>query len=308
VKKTVVSFGEILWDILPSCRVLGGAPFNFVFRVNSLGDSGLIISRLGQDSPGQKAVDKVSTLGLETTYIQWDASRPTGTVQVSFDQHKNPDYLIVPQVAYDHIQLTDSLLDIASKADCICFGTLIQREGQSRDTLRRLLENSHHSLKFCDINLRKKCYDRDTVAFSLDSSHVVKMNEDEARQLAQMFGFSYRSISRLCEQLVERWSLRYCLVTLAQYGAYALSESGEEIYVPGYGIELADSLGAGDAFSAGFIHEILRGATVAQACGLGNIMGALVAAQKGATAVVTKEDIDGFGTEGIALNIHQEFL
>ncbi len=307
MQKTVVSFGEILWDILPSGRVLGGAPFNFAYRVNSLGDRGLIISRLGQDDPGQEAFDRVSALGLDSAYIQWDASCPTGTVRVSFDQHNNPDYLIVPQVAYDHIRLTDSLLDIVSKADCICFGTLIQREEQSRDTLRRLLENSEGSLIFCDINLRKKCYNRDTVAFSLKKSHVVKMNEDEAHQLARIFGLSRGSIPQLCENLVKRWSLRYCLVTLAEYGAYALSDSGEEIYLPGYEVELADSLGAGDAFSAGFIHKILRGATVAEACGLGNIMGALCAAQKGATHLVTKEEIDSFQTEGVARNIHQAF-
>lgn len=308
MKKTVVSFGEILWDILPSGMLLGGAPFNFAFRMNSLGDRGIMISRLGRDELGRKALEGVSSLGLETQYLQRDDSFPTGTVQVSFDQQNKPDYLIVPGVAYDQIEAADSLLQIVSEADCICFGTLIQRTEKSRSTLRRLLENSGDSLKFCDINLRKKCYDKSTVSFSLEKSHALKMNEEEAHQLARLFELSYQSLPHLCGELLKRWELRYCLVTLAEYGAYALSEKGEEIYVPGYKIDLADSLGAGDAFAAGFIHGILRGASLARACSLGNILGALVAAKKGATPEVTEEEIDSFQTEGVALNIHPDFL
>ena len=306
MKKTIVSFGEILWDILPTCKVIGGAPFNFAFRVNSLGDRGLIISRLGRDKLGQKAFDSVSALGLDTPYLQWDASYPTGTVQVSFDRENRPDYLIVPRVAYDHIQVTDSLLDISSKADCICFGTLIQRTGKSRNTLRQLLESSDNSIKFCDVNLRKNCYSRDTVAFSLENSHAVKMNEEEAYQLARIFNLSYRSLPQLGEKLLKKWSLRYCLVTLAEWGAYALSDRREETYVPGYKVEMADSLGAGDAFAAGFIQKILRGSSLAQACRMGNILGALVAAKRGATAIISEQEINRFNSEETERNIRPE--
>ena len=147
VKKIIVSFGEILWDILPTCKVIGGAPFNFAFRVNSLGDRGFIISRLGRDKLGRKAFDSVSVLGLDTTYLQWDASYPTGTVQVSFDHDNRPDYLIVPRVAYDHIQATGDIREIASRADCICFGTLSQRSEKNRRTLQALLKSSGNCLK-----------------------------------------------------------------------------------------------------------------------------------------------------------------
>jgi len=306
VKKTVVAFGEILWDILPTCQVIGGAPFNFAFRVNSLGDRGLMISRLGRDELGQKALDNVKALGLDTAYLQGDDSYPTGTVQVSFDSENRPDYLIVPGVAYDHIRITDSLLDISSRADCLCFGTLIQRADESRHTLRRLLERPDSSLRFCDVNLRKKCFSRDTVAFSLENSDAVKMNEEEARQLAGLFGLSSGSIARLCEEILRRWSLQYCLVTLAEYGALAFSDKGEKAYVPGYKVKLADSLGAGDAFAAGFIHKVLRGATLAEACRLGNALGALTAAKRGATAAITPQDIDGLTGTGAERNIRPE--
>ena len=103
MKKTILAFGEVLWDVLPSCTVLGGAPFNFIYRVNSLGDTGLMISRLGRDELGRKAHEQIIQSGLDTRSIQWDDELPTGTVQVSFDEQNNPDYFIVPDVAYDRI-------------------------------------------------------------------------------------------------------------------------------------------------------------------------------------------------------------
>ncbi|MEA2064327.1 MAG: PfkB family carbohydrate kinase, partial [Gemmatimonadota bacterium] len=256
---------------------------------------------------GREAYENVSALGLETTYLQWDDSNTTGTVKVSFDEQNNPDYVIIPHVAYDHIQATDSFLEIAAAADCIYFGTLSQRFDRSRKTLKLLLERSPASLKFCDINLRKKCYTRETVVFSLEEADVLKMNEQEARGLARILDISQQSIPRFCEEILNRYSLRYCLVTLAEKGAFVLSGNGEKIYVPGYNIELEDSLGAGDAFSAGFIHEILRGATVAEACGLGNIMGALVAAQRGATSGVAQEEMNRLIKDDTERNVHPEF-
>ena len=309
MKKTVVSFGEILWDIMPSGkRTLGGAPFNFVYRINSLGDRGLIVSSLGKDELGQEALKSVSAFGLAVDYIQLDCEKPTGTVRVSFDKDSNPDYVIIPRVAYDNISVTEDLLAISEKADCICFGSLIQREGQSRDTLRQFLGNSPDSFKFCDINLRKKCYSSDSIAFSFEQSHAVKMNEDEAYQLAEMFGVSCRTIPEFCQNLMQRWALKYCLVTLAECGAYVLSENSGEIYVPGYEIELADSLGAGDAFSAGFIHEILRGNELEQACRLGNTLGALVASKRGATSLISEKEIEIFQSREIKRRYHAEFV
>jgi len=136
--------------------VLGGAPFNFAYRANSLGDTGLMISRLGRDELGNKACDQIVQLGLDTRFIQWDDQFPTGTVQVSFDEQNNPDYFMTPEVAYDQIEPTEELLEAASAADCLCFGTLSQRAGTSRKTIEQLLENANRSIKFLDINLHKK--------------------------------------------------------------------------------------------------------------------------------------------------------
>ncbi|MFC1613819.1 carbohydrate kinase [Gemmatimonadota bacterium] len=308
MEKTIVSFGEILWDILPTGKVIGGAPFNFAYRVNSLGNRGLIMSRLGRDELGYNAFDTVLALGLETTYLQWDDSFPTGTVQVSFDEHNNPDYLIVPQVAYDHIQATEKFLDIIPAVDCFCFGTLSQRSEQTRQALEQLLERTRNSLKLCDINLRKKCYDKKTIVFSLEQADIVKMNENEALELAGLLGIPDQSLKHICKKLESEFSLSYCTVTLAENGAYSLSDKGESVYVPGYRIEAIDSLGTGDAFAAGFVHQILHGNSLAEACELGNKLATLVAAKRGATATVTLEEIRCFQVEGVGRNIHPQFV
>ena len=132
MKKRVFAFGEVLWDILPTATILGGAPFNFVYRVASLGDEALMISRLGRDELGRKAHDMIIKLGMGATYIQFDEELPTGTVEVSFDADNNPDYIIIPEVAYDRVEFTGDLAEALRKANCICFGTLAQRAPASR--------------------------------------------------------------------------------------------------------------------------------------------------------------------------------
>jgi fructokinase len=305
--KTIVAFGEVLWDLLPSCTVLGGAPFNFTYRVNSLGDRGLMASRLGRDNLGQQAFDRIALLGLDTRLLQWDDEVPTGTVQVSFDARNNPEYVIVPNVAYDRISLTGSLLEAAEAADCLCFGTLVQRASVSRATLVEVLERGATALKFLDINLRKDCFDDRSVDFSLGQADILKLNEDEAHAIGRMLEIRHGSIADFCKTIVEEYGLRYCLVTLGDKGAFGLSSDERRTYTPGYQIPLADSLGSGDAFSAGFVHRILQGASLEQAVVFGNMLGALVAMQTGATAPVASEDIDRFVHQKVKRSIHPAF-
>lgn len=311
MKKTIFAFGELLWDILPSCTVLGGAPFNFVYRVNSLGDTGLMISRLGRDEFGRKAFDQVAQLGLNTTYIQWDEQLPTGTVQVSFDKDNKPDYVIVPGVAYDQIELTDSLVDALSTADCLCFGTLAQRAKTSRKTIEQLLERADQSLKLLDINLRKDCYNPETVSFSLQKANVLKLNEDEVHRLGLMLCVSDKNIPEFCEQMLDKWPLKCCVVTLGEKGAFAMSASGEKVYVPGLKIELADSIGSGDAFSAGFVYKLLRRTSIDEATRFGNVLGAMVATKEGATCPIIPNEINELINQKPDQNIHtglQKFI
>ncbi|OHB66183.1 MAG: hypothetical protein A2Y77_04635 [Planctomycetes bacterium RBG_13_62_9] len=307
MSKTVMAFGEVLWDILPSCVVLGGAPFNFAYRVNSLGDTGLMVSRLGRDDLGRRAFDKVVSLGLDTTLLQWDDDVPTGTVQVSFDAQNNPDYVIVPNVAYDLIAFAKTLGETAERADCLCFGTLAQRAPRSRETLMGLMERAQGALMFLDINLRKACYDQRRVAFSLQQADVLKLNEDEAHALGEMLGIRHGTITEFCQAVVDKWALQFCLVTLGDKGAFGFSLDGQKTYVPGYKVRLADSLGSGDAFSAGFVHKVLREASLDEAVAFGNVLGAIVATQTGATAPMAQGDIDEFLAQKIERNVHPEF-
>jgi len=295
VKKfTVAAFGELLWDILPSQTVLGGAPFNFAYRVTQLGDLAIPVTRVGDDELGVKARDQVRSLGVPTDLVQIDSKHPTGTVQVRFDQNQNPDYFIVPDVAYDYIAWNEQLEMLAGKADCICFGSLIQRGPVSRRTLYELLSRSRQSLKFLDINLRRDCYDPENMQASLERAHVLKLNESELHEVGKIFGLPGNTIPELTTRVRDAWSLEAVIVTLAERGVFAMSTLHTSVYLPGYRVNVADPVGSGDAFSAGFLSVWLRGGTLLEACTAGNRIGALVATQTGGTTLFDKEALDRF--------------
>lgn len=293
-KRTILAFGETLWDVFPTGAKLGGAPFNFAYRMNSLGDRGIIVSRLGRDDLGRQAYDAMVSLGLDTAHVQWDEEHPTGTVPVVVDEKGNPDFTIIQDVAYDYMEVTDALLEVAREADCICFGTLAQRTEPTRRTLEQALASSGQSLKLLDVNLRKDCYTTGTVTSSLERADVLKLNEDEAAYLSDLFDLGDVAIPDFARAMIERWSLSHCLVTLGERGAFASSAGGEAAYVPGYRVDTVDTCGSGDAFTAGFIHRLVRGGSLAECCDLGNALGAMVARQEGGTESVTPAEIKEF--------------
>ena len=294
--KTVVSYGEALWDLLPAGPVLGGAPCNLACRIQQMGDRAALISRVGSDELGAQALDQIAALGLDTRYMQVDDERPTGTVDVSFDQDGQPDYVINPDVAYDYIEHSASLTELAREADCICYGTLAQRADPSRQTLVNLLNDAAENgkaKKFLDINLRKNCYFIETVSWSLAQADVLKLNEEEALELAEMFGVAaHANLLEIVKRLVEKWSLEHCLVTLGERGALCASLDGAIVYEPGFKVDLIDPCGSGDAFSAGFLRLLLRDKPMDECCRLGNALGAIVASQHGATAPIENAAVE----------------
>jgi len=299
-QKTIVSFGEMLWDIFPEGTWLAGAPFNLAYRLNSLGERGIIASRLGRDELGRRALENALRLGLETAFLQWDDHYPTGTVRVSFDRRGNPDYYIVPGTAYDNIEADDSLVELVSAADCFCFGTLVQRSAKSRRTLELLLEAAGGGcVRFLDLNLRKDCYTGETVTSSLERADILKLNEDEAGTVSRMIFKEEQPLPDFCAKIVERYSLHCCVVTLGERGALACGKDGGKFYLSGYQVITADTVGAGDAFSAGFVHFFLQGRSLGEACRFGNIMGALAASRKGPTAPIQSREIETFAARGI---------
>ncbi|MBU6399059.1 MAG: hypothetical protein KGS61_01965, partial [Verrucomicrobia bacterium] len=280
--------------LLPSGPTLGGAPFNFACRVGSLGDRALIASRLGCDELGQRARERLQALGLDARLVQRDELHPTGTVRITLDARGNPDFDIVPDAAYDYIEATPALLEAAAAADCICFGTLVQRSAAARAVLERVLAAAPNVEKFLDLNLRRDCYSPETIVASLDRADLLKMNQAEAEHLAEHFGFRHRSLPAIGAAALDRWKLTRVLITLGERGGYAAGRNGEQVYAPGYAVPVVDTCGSGDAFSAGFIHAHLRGQSLAECCELGNALGALVATQKGATAPIPAAALEAF--------------
>jgi fructokinase len=294
MRKTILAYGEVLWDLLPDGPLLGGAPLNFAYRVNCLGDRGIMASRLGRDELGRNARRTMAELGMDTRLMQDDADRPTGTVPVTLDERGNPDFVIIANVAYDYIEPAAELLESARQADCICFGTLIQRTATSRRTLGQVLDAGAGVLKLLDINFRRDCYTPETILHSLVRADVLKCNDDEATELAAMFDMGDVGVASFCDLAMARWSLRACVVTLGERGAFATSPDGERVYCPGYACEVVDTCGAGDAFTAGFACRLLRGRSLGDCCQLGNAVGAMVASQRGATTPITPEQVERF--------------
>lgn len=296
-KFKIAAFGEVLWDLLPDASLLGGAPFNFTYRINSLGNEGVMISAIGKDTIGEKALRTISELNISQRYIQINPEYPTGTVNVFFDEFKNPDYEIIKDVAYDFVAFNENLEKLIQQVDCICFGTLAQRNSISRQTLQELLQSFKGKFRFYDLNLRKDCYSSETIVSSLENTDILKLNKQEAFELNDLLQLNKKGLVEICMEVINSYQLQYCVVTLEEFGSLAVSENGEVVYNPGFKVKLADPLGAGDAFSAGFVNALLRGKSLKVASESGNRLGALAATKKGATQIITQDELNNIEFE-----------
>src|SRR5882762_10305917 len=184
---TIVGVGEVLWDLLPSGKQLGGAPANFAYMANVLGDRGVVASRVGADALGREARHAMDTLGITTCYVEEDSFRPTGTVEVRVDAAGQPEFTIAESVAWDALEWTPQWAELASKADVLCYGSLAQRAPASRATIRRFLEAAPlATLRVYDVNLRHTFFTRDVLHESLQLAHVVKLNDQELPRIADL--------------------------------------------------------------------------------------------------------------------------
>lgn len=292
--KKIAAFGELLWDLLPAGKVLGGAPANFIYRINSFGDHGTLLSKVGNDKAGRDAREAIRCLGLSDENIQTDYEFPTGSVKVKIDENGNPDFNITTDVAYDHIEINYEMIDAFSEADCVCFGTLVQRYGISKNTLRELINESPDVVKFLDINLRKKCYTAASVEESLRMANILKTNDEELLITKELLGLKSVNLKDLAKEALEKFDLEIILCTLGSNGAFCLTQEDVFHYDPGYQISLGDTVGSGDAFSAGFVHYYMNGHPIDEALRFGNAAGAMIATTIGATAPVSKQQIIDF--------------
>ena len=292
--KKIAAFGELSWDLLPAGKVLGGAPTNFIYRINSFGDQGTLLSKVGNDKAGRDARAALRNLGLSDENIQTDYEFPTGSVKVKIDEQGLVDFNIITDVAYDHIEINTEMIDAFSQADCVCFGTLVQRYGISKNTLRELIHESPDVVKFLDVNLRKKCYTAATLEDSLRMANILKANDEELLIIRDLLGLKNENLHDLAKEALETFKLDIILCTLGSNGAFCLTKDEVFYYDPGYQITLGDTVGSGDAFSAGFIHYFMNGQPIDEALRFGNAAGAMVATTTGATAPISKEQIIDF--------------
>lgn len=292
--KKIAAFGELLWDLLPDRKVLGGAPANFIYRINSFGDNGTLLSKVGNDKAGREAREALKKLGVSDENIQTDYEFPTGSVKVKIDSYGNADYNIITDVAYDHIEINAEMIDAFSQASCVCFGTLVQRYGISKNTLRELIHESPDVVKFLDINLRKNCYTAASIEESLRMTNILKTNDEELLITKNLLNLKHENLKELAQETIEKYNLEIILCTLGSNGAFCLTKEDVFYYDSGYQISLGDTVGSGDAFSAGFVHYYMNDYPIDEALSFGNAAGAMVARTTGATSPISKEEILDF--------------
>ncbi|HPV19447.1 MAG TPA: PfkB family carbohydrate kinase, partial [Prolixibacteraceae bacterium] len=213
MNKKIVAFGELIWDVFQDGKKLGGAPVNLAYRANTLGDSGCLLSRIGEDDLGREALEMLKKLAVTDKYVQMDPVFPTGYASVRIGSEGRPDYLIAPDLAFDHIEITPEILDLAGSADCICFGTLVQRSGISKNTLRELIAAAPQALKFLDLRLRKNCYSAKNIEDSLKAANMLRVKESELYLIKNELGLFEYDSRGLAQELISEYDLDIVLVT-----------------------------------------------------------------------------------------------
>ncbi len=291
MSKKIVAFGELVWDIFPDGKLLGGAPVNLVYRVNSFGDEGILLSRIGDDDLGHEALEQLKKLEISDQNVQIDPEFPTGTAHVKIGSEGRADYIIEPDMAFDHIEFTAEALKLVRSADCLVFGTLVQRYGISKNTLRELLNESPEPIKYLDLKLRKNCYSRPVLESSLHAANILRVKENELYTLKSELGLFEFETRELAKEVINEFNLDIVLVTKSKSGACAILKNGDYFEDPGYKMDIIDTVGSGSAFSAGFLHIYLDNQDVEEALKFANAAGAATAATHGATSLVTKKRI-----------------
>ena len=281
-KAIVVGLGELLWDLFPAGKQLGGAPANFAYIASLLGDEGIAASRLGQDDLGAEAIHRLGDLGLPTEFIQRDADRPTGTVKVEVDPAGQPRFEISESVAWDFLEWTPDWQRLAENADAVCFGSLAQRSEESRATVRNFLRATPPgTVKVFDVNLRQSYYSTEVLAESMKLADIVKLNEDELPKIMSLAKFPHKDDVSSAQRLISTYDLKLLCLTRGGRGSL-LVRNGDASEHPGFRVPVADTVGSGDAFTAGLVHEYLHGASLDLMNEVANLVGAWVTSEVGA--------------------------
>jgi fructokinase len=283
--KKIAGIGELLWDLLPQGKQMGGAPCNFAFHAMQAGFDAQVVSAVGEDQDGREILEVMKQLGLDQTFVQKCAEYPTGTVSVELAGEGIPRYTIHEHVAWDHIRWTDDLAGLAGEVDAVCFGSLAQRTQFSRDTIRRFLEATRpECLRVYDINLRQAFYNKDNLVQSLGLANVLKLNEDELPVLAGFLGFT-GSEEEILSRLLSEFQLKLIAYTKGSEGSWLMTQDEVSLCeVPS--VEIADTVGAGDSFTATLLAGTLNGLPLKKIHKTATEVAAFVCSQHGATPIL----------------------
>jgi fructokinase len=284
-KRKIVGIGELLWDLLPAGASLGGAPANFAYITGLLGDQGIVASRVGQDSLGQQALERMQALGLDTDCVQIDSEHPTGTVKVAIDAKAQPTFEIAEPVAWDFLEWTPAWRQLAEEAHAVCFGSLAQRSPQSHATIRSFVNGaSAEAIKVFDVNLRQSYFSQEILSDSMKLADIVKVNDEELPRIMALNGLPHKSERLSAETLLAEFELKIICVTRGARGSLLVQSDSFHEH-PGFCVKVADTVGSGDAFTAALLHEYLQGSSLRTMNEMANRVGAWVASRPGGMPV-----------------------
>lgn len=289
MNKIVVGMGEALWDVLPEGKKIGGAPANFAYHVSQFGLPSCVVSAIGDDALGKEIIENFTYKGLDQLIAE--VPYPTGTVQVEIDQTGIPLYDIKENVAWDNIPYTEHLDALAKRTKAVCFGSLAQRNVVSRNTINHFLDTmpkDDDSLIVFDVNLRQGFYNKEILCKSMQNCNILKINDEELITVSRMFGYPGIDLQDKCWILLGKYNLKMLILTCGINGSYVFTP-GNVSFQPTPKVEVADTVGAGDSFTAAFIASILKGKSVTEAHTIAVKTSAYVCTQKGAMPILPPE-------------------
>ena len=289
MNEIVVGMGEALWDVLPEGKKIGGAPANFAYHVSQFGLPSCVVSAIGDDALGKEIIENFTSKGLDQLIAE--VPYPTGTVQVEIDQTGIPLYDIKENVAWDNIPYTEHLDALAKRTKAVCFGSLAQRNVVSRETINHFLDTmpkDDDSLIVFDVNLRQGFYNKEILCKSMQNCNILKINDEELITVSRMFGYPGIDLQDKCWILLGKYNLKMLILTCGINGSYVFTP-GNVSFQPTPKVEVADTVGAGDSFTAAFIASILKGKSVTEAHTIAVKTSAFLCTQKGAMPILPPE-------------------
>ncbi|MDJ0644650.1 MAG: carbohydrate kinase [Flavobacteriaceae bacterium] len=286
---TAVCYGEVLWDVFPDHKTIGGAPLNVALRLKSLGIDTAVITRIGTDSNGKALTDYLSANGLDLFNVQIDNEHKTGIVNVALNNSGSASYEIEYPVAWDKIQLTERAVELVKTSDTFVFGSLACRDKISKNTLLELLEFA--KFKVFDVNLRPPHYSYELLLELMHKADFIKLNDEELLEICNHMGISASNLKNRMQLLSKRTNSRIICLTKGKNGA-ALLVDGSYYENQGYKVTVEDTVGAGDSFLATLIAKLLQKSTPEIALNHACVVGALVASKKGANPKISLTDIE----------------